>query len=570
MVYFQFEVKRKPNIQRIDVSSLLNKFYIQITITNAPHPMINVNSPLFYKVFIFIFLCYFRISPVFTQSLEWSKLSDIHSTTSMAGIRPNSVIDEEGNIIYVSLERDILHFYKFDPNGNELAHLNTTFTIGAFSKLIKLVSGNFAIAYDLTPLEVERTIIILTFNSDLELIQNQEIDLPFTSEACILYSIFEMESDIFLSIFNWEEHFILKILEEGSTDLIFSGAASFSSEEKITFLSDQSLLIEYLYGTEHMIRRVSIRDKQLVWEKKYLNEGRIEMQYKTAVVYDHQIALASAERDWVNGEARDTIRLKKIDLRDGTVLNETFLIPDNHCITHLSDFKFNSISNHFYFSLAGCFPNYNLNLIEMDIDFNVLQTKGYNVDSDELFMHDPSYLHVLPNGEMVFVYKNRKDSIENGNLYFSTLQQDLSFGNVLEVNFAPKNSSESISDIVTFDDYKILFTGSIPNSEPNIFWEEVQFFTMLINFENTSSTQYSKTQSPGLVVFPNPVRDILNFNEDEDIKQILIHHISGQLVFQSNHNNSNFVHVESLPAGMYTLTIQKNSGNFMTGKFLKK
>ncbi|MBK7428831.1 MAG: T9SS type A sorting domain-containing protein [Saprospiraceae bacterium] len=487
----------------------------------------------------------------------------------MAGIRPNSVIDEEGNIIYVSVEKDILHFYKYDANGNELAHLNSAQTTGAFSKLIKLASGDFAIAYDLTPLEVERTIKILTFNPDLEIIQNQEIDLPFTSEACILYSIFELNSEIFLSIFNWEEHFIFKILEDGSTEFIFSGAASFASEEKLTFLSDQSLLIEYQYGTEHLIRRISIRDKQLIWEKKYLNEGRIEMQYKTAHGNDQWIALASAERDWVDGEARDTVRLKKIDLEDGSIILDTFLIPDNHCITHLSDFKFNAITGRFYLSLAGCFPIYNLSLTELDVDFNFLRTAIHDVNSDELFMHDPAYLHVLPEGEMVFVFKSRKDSIERGNLYITILQENLSFGNVLEINLPPKNSSESISDILTYDNHKILFTGSIPSSELNVFWEEVQFFTMLIDFESTTSTENTKLNSRNLEIFPNPVHDMLYFKIEEDIKQVQIHHISGQLVFHSQNNQSNFISVDSLPGGVYTLTLTTNSGHIYSRKFLK-
>lgn len=506
----------------------------------------------------------------FSQTLLWSKLSDIHSVTSLAGIRPNSLLDEDGNIIYVSVERDILHFYKFDANGNELAHLNTAQTTGAFSKLIKLASGDFAIAYDLTPLEVDRTIMLLSFNSDMELIHNQEINLPFTSEACILYSIFEQDNEIFLSIFNWEEHFIFKILENGNTELIFKGAATFASEEKITFLSDQSLLIEYQYGTEHMIRRVSLQDKQLIWEQKYLNEGRIEMQYKTVKINEQQIVLASAERDWADSEARDTIRIKKINLSDGTIISETFLIPGNHCITHLSDFKFNAITNRLYFSLAGCFPNYNLSLIEMDIDFNVLQTKGYNVDSDELFMHDPAYLHVLPNGEMVFVYKSRKDSIEYGNLYFTTLGADLSFGNVLEVNITPKNSSESVSDILTFDDHKILFTGSIPSSEFNIFWEEVQFFTMLVDFEKTTSTTTTKPKQVITEVFPNPARDILFLKNSEQLNEILIYHISGQLVYRTQNPALHSIDISSFPDGMYIVTLTSRTNHNSSVRFIKR
>lgn len=531
--------------------------------------MFSILTTFFYRTFLITIFCILISIAGFSQSLLWSKLSDIHSETASAGIRPNSVIDETGNFIYVSVERDILHFYKLDQNGNELAHLNSEQTTGAFSKLIKLASGDFAIAYDVTPLEIDRSINILTFNSDLDIIQNQEINLPFSSEASILYSIFELEGSIFLSIFDWEKHFILKILEDQDTELIFTGYASFASEEKLTFLDDQSLLIEYQIGTEHLLRRVSIRDKELIWEKEYLNDGRIEMQYKTVLVNDQWIALASAERDWVDGEARDTIRLKKLALSDGSIISDTFLIPDRHCITHLSDFKFNSKSGRFYFSLAGCFPNFNLSIIQTDIDFNFLQTAMYDVNSDELFMHDPTYLHILPDGEMVFVFKSRKDSIERGNLYFTKLKEDLSFGKVLEVNIMPKNSSESISDILTYDDHKILFTGSIPSSELNIFWEEVQFFTMLIDFENTTSSFDLKSTSQTLEVFPNPVRDILNFKFENEIEEVVIFDITGKSVFKSQDPSSNELDIQSLPDGMYFLTVKSTAGQTFTTKFIK-
>lgn len=503
------------------------------------------------------------------QTILWSKLSDTHSETATAGIRPNSVIDEAGNIFYVSVERDILHFYKLDENGNELAHLNTAQNIGAFTKLIQLTSGDFAIAYDNTPMAIERTIKLLTFNSDLSQIQNQEIQLPFTSEACILYSIFEVDGDIYLSIFNWAEHFVFQITDAGSTGLVFSGAASFAAEEKITFLNDQSLLIEYLRGTSHMIRKVSIPDKKLVWEKKYLNEERIEMQYKTAQVNDQWIALASAERDWVNGEARDTIRIKKISLSDGAIIKDTFLIPDNHCITHLSDFKFNPASDRFYFCFAGCYPTNDLSLIETDIDFNHLQTAAYDVNSDELFMHDPAYLHILPDGSLIFAYKNRIDSIEKGNLYFTKLREDLSFGHVLEVNFAPRNSSESISDILTHSGNKVLFTGSIPDPEPNIFWEEVQFFTMLIDFENTTSTLNLKSTSKTLEVFPNPVADVLNYKFENEVKEVAIFDMAGRPVLRSQNPAQNDLDIRFLPSGVYLLTIKSVTDQYSSIKFIK-
>src|SRR5690606_13244083 len=116
--------------------------------------MFSIFTALSGRNIILVLLVFLNYNAGFAQSLLWSKLSDIHSTTASAGINPNSLIDDAGNIIYVSVEKDILHFYKYDENGSELAHLNTGENIGAFTKLIQLASGNFAIAFDHTPLEV--------------------------------------------------------------------------------------------------------------------------------------------------------------------------------------------------------------------------------------------------------------------------------------------------------------------------------------------------------------------------------------------------------------------------------
>jgi hypothetical protein len=70
-----------------------------------------------------------------------------------------------------------------------------------------------------------------------------------------------------------------------------------------------------------------------------------------------------------------------------------------------------------------------------------------------------------------------------------------------------------------------------------------------------------------IMLYPNPVVDILNIDGTSEIKSIEIYNIQGQKVMSSNQKQIN---VADLASGMYMLCIQDNDNGITTKKFMKK
>ena len=68
-------------------------------------------------------------------------------------------------------------------------------------------------------------------------------------------------------------------------------------------------------------------------------------------------------------------------------------------------------------------------------------------------------------------------------------------------------------------------------------------------------------------LYPNPVRDILNIEIENDIQSIEIYNIQGQKVLSSNQNQIN---VSDLASGMYLVRIQDIDNNIATKKIVIK
>ena len=68
-------------------------------------------------------------------------------------------------------------------------------------------------------------------------------------------------------------------------------------------------------------------------------------------------------------------------------------------------------------------------------------------------------------------------------------------------------------------------------------------------------------------LYPNPVRDILNIEIENDIQSIEIYNIQGQKVISSNQKQIN---VSDLAAGMYMVRIQDVDNNIATEKIVIK
>jgi len=84
---------------------------------------------------------------------------------------------------------------------------------------------------------------------------------------------------------------------------------------------------------------------------------------------------------------------------------------------------------------------------------------------------------------------------------------------------------------------------------------------------NTLSSSYFSQNNLEVSLYPNPVRDILNIEIENDIQSIEIYNIQGQRVLSSNQNQIN---VSDLASGMYLVRIQDIDNNIVTKKIAVK
>ena len=109
--------------------------------------------------------------------------------------------------------------------------------------------------------------------------------------------------------------------------------------------------------------------------------------------------------------------------------------------------------------------------------------------------------------------------------------------------------------IVEFDDLKI-FNYELTQAQ----------VTSLFNNNTLSSSDFNQDNLK-VVLYPNPVRDILNIETELEIQSIEIYNIQGQKVLSSNQKQIN---VSDLAVGMYMVRIQDVANNIAIKKIVIK
>ena len=97
-------------------------------------------------------------------------------------------------------------------------------------------------------------------------------------------------------------------------------------------------------------------------------------------------------------------------------------------------------------------------------------------------------------------------------------------------------------------------------------WTEVTSFTVtsvgsLFGFDdlyiNDSSLSSSDYNSKKIILYPNPVRDILNLKNADNLESIIVFNSLGQIILETKNNIINF---ENFDSGIYHLKIKTNNG----------
>ncbi|MFC0345320.1 T9SS type A sorting domain-containing protein [Epilithonimonas hispanica] len=81
------------------------------------------------------------------------------------------------------------------------------------------------------------------------------------------------------------------------------------------------------------------------------------------------------------------------------------------------------------------------------------------------------------------------------------------------------------------------------------------------------STNDIKNDDKNLILYPNPVKDILHFSEE--VSNVRITDLSGKVVKQTSAKGES-VDVSKLPKGNYLLSFNSKTGSISTKKFIKK
>lgn len=101
---------------------------------------------------------------------------------------------------------------------------------------------------------------------------------------------------------------------------------------------------------------------------------------------------------------------------------------------------------------------------------------------------------------------------------------------------------------------------------------EQQDIHIIIDENNITDIYYNKNRiSNKILIYPNPINDILNIKSSEKILNIEIKNYLGQTVLYKQINNNYLkINIKDLPKGLYLLLIEQSEKKSITKKIIKK
>jgi len=191
--------------------------------------------------------------------------------------------------------------------------------------------------------------------------------------------------------------------------------------------------------------------------------------------------------------------------------------------------------------------------------FSMITTGDLDNDGDlDILIGSYTYIEKAPDGQQdgsVFTFfENRGDnSFDPGELK--------PFGT--ELNTAIYINSPTLVDIDADGDLDIVTSAYIDITE--------DYFTQFLFYENVDGevSGIEVENTLGLTLFPNPAKDVLTIQADEQIQQIEIVDLTGKVhkVIQQVENN---ISLTNLPPGMYLMKARGLSGAISVKKFEKR
>src|SRR5690606_5389126 len=116
-----------------------------------------------------------------------------------------------------------------------------------------------------------------------------------------------------------------------------------------------------------------------------------------------------------------------------------------------------------------------------------------------------------PDGSLVMLYKSYKNELEQMNLYITPLNSQLESLGTFEFHIEELESIEHPSEVLNYDDSRILITGVVPNKNPSISLEKAEYFTAMIRLDGVVSLENPASDSEQVTLYPNPADDRVSF-----------------------------------------------------------
>ncbi len=133
---------------------------------------------------------------------------------------------------------------------------------------------------------------------------------------------------------------------------------------------------------------------------------------------------------------------------------------------------------------------------------------------------------------------------------------------VIVFDFSNQADGTAALDIAnTYDKASIFFDFGNTGDNSSYYWDDVKF--------GGSSTSDIQHLTKEISVYPNPVEDIFVVQGVNNVQNLNIYSVNGQLVNFTKVSNNSF-DVSNLQSGVYTISATDNEGNVITGKLIKK
>lgn len=501
------------------------------------------------------------------QTLEWTQLYEVHSEGFGADITPNSIKKNDGAIITVVVENEILKLYKTFENGTIADVLSSEVAFGEYTPLIEIGENEQAIVFKLQG--VSNTFKLLQTDSDLNVTRDFQLDFPIALAGKRILNLISHNGSLYLTLFagsGSSTHYLFRINPDNTLTLVHSENVGIPYGEDIIVLDNNSVVFSFKQANQHIVRCVSLSNGTVLWERNAHQNYGIPLQYKV-LKNNNTLFTFALERLWVDGAAIDALALKHIDATSGTILYETSVVLPNteNCAITFYDFAYNPVNNHLYICYQSCFEELSFSVVELDIEAENIIAQNYFPYSEDIelpVIGERADLHIMPNGRIVLIYKNYKNSVEKSNLYISPLDENLEKSGTVEIHFSSKNSSEFNTHILSYDNDRILVAGIVPDPNPFIFWEQVSYFTAMIYLDAPLSVENPAWESSQIMLYPNPAENTVNITVPEDISELIIFDVTGKIMNKYNVNQQvSELDISKYSAGIYFINFSGKKNN---------